>query len=246
MAFSYAISKKNTPHFPISCKTVFALRSRRTFFFLQPVFYNILYYISVTLGQIAPRARSLPQPLLCTPSHPQAALPAARSNVPSFLFGNDTLLRASVFRHTEKNLSPAARKKNGSPEGARPCPVFPFVPVLPPDGRRAAHRRPNKKRPAVWHARNRGATPQPHALDRTICQMRKRRLSTGRSGAFCSLSDVYLFIPSCTATATATVAPTIGLLPMPMSPIISTCAGTEEEPANCASECILPIVSVMP
>ena len=56
----------------------------------------------------------------------------------------------------------------------------------------------------------------------------------------------YLFMPSCTATATATVAPTIGLLPMPMSPIISTCAGTEEEPANCASECILPIVSVMP
>src|SRR5699024_6419105 len=62
----------------------------------------------------------------------------------------------------------------------------------------------------------------------------------------CSLSDIYLFMPSCTATATATVAPTIGLLPMPMSPIISTCAGTEEEPANCASECILPIVSVMP
>ena len=34
------------------------------------------------------------------------------------------------------------------------------------------------------------------------------------------------------ATAQATVAPTIGLLPMPMRPIISTCAGTEEEPAN--------------
>ena len=56
----------------------------------------------------------------------------------------------------------------------------------------------------------------------------------------------YLFMPSCTATATATVAPTMGLLPMPMRPIISTCAGTEEDPANCASECILPIVSVMP
>ena len=51
---------------------------------------------------------------------------------------------------------------------------------------------------------------------------------------------------SSTATATATVAPTIGLLPMPMRPIISTCAGTELEPANCASECIRPIVSVMP
>ena len=56
----------------------------------------------------------------------------------------------------------------------------------------------------------------------------------------------YLLMPSWTATATATVAPTMGLLPMPMRPIISTCAGTEEEPANCASECIRPIVSVMP
>ena len=35
-----------------------------------------------------------------------------------------------------------------------------------------------------------------------------------------------------TATATATVAPTMGLLPMPRKPIISTCAGTDEEPAN--------------
>lgn len=56
----------------------------------------------------------------------------------------------------------------------------------------------------------------------------------------------YFVSPSCTATAHATEAPTIGLLPMPMRPIISTCAGTDEEPANCASECILPIVSVMP
>ena len=56
----------------------------------------------------------------------------------------------------------------------------------------------------------------------------------------------YFVSPSCTATAHATEAPTIGLLPMPMSPIISTCAGTDEDPANCASECILPIVSVMP
>ena len=40
------------------------------------------------------------------------------------------------------------------------------------------------------------------------------------------------FIDSAVATATATVAPTMGLLPMPRKPIISTCAGTEEEPAN--------------
>ena len=33
-------------------------------------------------------------------------------------------------------------------------------------------------------------------------------------------------------TATATVAPTIGLLPIPINPIISTWAGTEEDPAN--------------
>ena len=32
----------------------------------------------------------------------------------------------------------------------------------------------------------------------------------------------------------------------PRKPIISTCAGTEEQPANCASECIRPMVSVMP
>ena len=33
---------------------------------------------------------------------------------------------------------------------------------------------------------------------------------------------IYYFIASSTATATATVAPTIGLLPMPIRPIIST------------------------
>ena len=56
----------------------------------------------------------------------------------------------------------------------------------------------------------------------------------------------YFFIASSTATATATVMPTIGLLPAPRKPIISTCAGTEELPANCASECMRPMVSVMP
>jgi len=48
------------------------------------------------------------------------------------------------------------------------------------------------------------------------------------------------------ATETATDAPTMGLLPMPIKPIISTCAGTEELPANCASQCIRPMVSVIP
>lgn len=42
----------------------------------------------------------------------------------------------------------------------------------------------------------------------------------------------YLLRASATLTAQATVQPTIGLLPMPRNPIISTCAGTEEEPAN--------------
>ena len=54
------------------------------------------------------------------------------------------------------------------------------------------------------------------------------------------------FLLSETATATATVAPTMGLLPMPKKPIISTWAGTELDPANWASECIRPMVSVMP
>ena len=54
----------------------------------------------------------------------------------------------------------------------------------------------------------------------------------------------YLLSAVATSTAQATVQPTIGLLPMPRNPIISTCAGTDEEPANCASECIRPIVSV--
>ena len=62
----------------------------------------------------------------------------------------------------------------------------------------------------------------------------------------CAAKARNYLLASSTATATATVAPTMGLLPMPMRPIISTCAGTEEEPANCASECIRPMVSVMP
>ena len=56
----------------------------------------------------------------------------------------------------------------------------------------------------------------------------------------------YSFRAALTATAQATVAPTMGLLPMPMRPIMSTCAGTEEEPANWALECMRPMVSVMP
>ena len=54
------------------------------------------------------------------------------------------------------------------------------------------------------------------------------------------------FMASSPATATETVAPTMGLLPMPRKPIISTWAGTELEPANWASECIRPRVSVKP
>jgi hypothetical protein len=46
------------------------------------------------------------------------------------------------------------------------------------------------------------------------------------------LDSNYAFMACSTATATATDAPTIGLLPMPIKPIISTCAGTEDDPAN--------------
>ncbi|RWX47524.1 hypothetical protein H206_06338 [Candidatus Electrothrix aarhusensis] len=70
---------------------------------------------------------------------------------------------------------------------------------------------------------------------------------------FCSINkqktmrfDEYYPTACSIATATATDAPTIGLFPMPIKPIISTWAGTEEDPANWASECILPMVSVMP
>lgn len=44
--------------------------------------------------------------------------------------------------------------------------------------------------------------------------------------------DNYLLNAVATSTAQATVHPTIGLLPIPRNPIISTCAGTEDEPAN--------------
>ena len=42
----------------------------------------------------------------------------------------------------------------------------------------------------------------------------------------------YLFRAVATSTAQATVQPTMGLLPIPRKPIISTWAGTDEEPAN--------------
>jgi hypothetical protein len=64
-----------------------------------------------------------------------------------------------------------------------------------------------------------------------------------KSGKKCSRSndqEHFIFISaripyfwdSSTATATETVIPTMGLLPAPRKPIISTWAGTEEEPAN--------------
>ena len=66
--------------------------------------------------------------------------------------------------------------------------------------------------------------------------------------AWASLRRKYLYLLSAWATSTAhaTVHPTIGLLPIPRKPIISTWAGTEDEPANCASLCIRPMVSVIP
>ena len=54
----------------------------------------------------------------------------------------------------------------------------------------------------------------------------------------------YLLSAVATSTATATVHPTMGLFPIPRNPIISTWAGTDDEPANCASECMRPMVSV--
>ena len=40
----------------------------------------------------------------------------------------------------------------------------------------------------------------------------------------------YLLSAVATSTAQATVQPTIGLLPIPRNPIISTCAGTDDKP----------------
>ena len=54
----------------------------------------------------------------------------------------------------------------------------------------------------------------------------------GFSLCFYGYVSNYFFIASSTETATATVAPTIGLFPIPRNPIISTCAGTADEPAN--------------
>ena len=75
----------------------------------------------------------------------------------------------------------------------------------------------------------------------------KKKLGGQPSLFLCLLQakQIYLLSAVATSTAQATVQPTIGLLPIPRNPIISTCAGTDEEPANCASECIRPIVSVI-
>ena len=83
---------------------------------------------------------------------------------------------------------------------------------------------------------------------RGLCRVygRRRKKGAGKPAPFEKFPCIFYFRLSATATATATVAPTMGLLPMPRKPIISTWAGTEEEPANWASECIRPMVSVMP
>ncbi len=76
--------------------------------------------------------------------------------------------------------------------------------------------------------------------------LRRKTPRSTAPGSFGYSAFSAYFSASATATATATVAPTMGLLPMPKKPIISTWAGTEELPANWASLCIRPMVSVMP
>ena len=65
---------------------------------------------------------------------------------------------------------------------------------------------------------------------------RKKSRCCGSTGIFIPFFVIrrsgFYFMASWTATATATVIPTIGLLPAPRKPIISTWAGTDEEPAN--------------
>lgn len=102
-------------------------------------------------------------------------------------------------------------------------------------GRRCCRGRPQRGHRHSRSAKNRNHVP---ALFRRGTRLLFFVSWTGEGPAYFLLSD--------TATATATVAPTMGLLPMPRKPIISTWAGTELEPANWASECIRPMVSVMP
>ena len=62
----------------------------------------------------------------------------------------------------------------------------------------------------------------------------KKPLQLARVAGVCHIDSVidYLFRAWATSTAQATVQPTMGLLPIPRKPIISTWAGTDEEPAN--------------
>ena len=63
-------------------------------------------------------------------------------------------------------------------------------------------------------------------------QEKTAKKNCSSSSSFFVSSKSYLFRAMEISTATATVAPTMGLLPIPIRPIISTWAGTEEEPAN--------------
>ena len=123
----------------------------------------------------------------------------------------------------------------------------PFPHIRPIESRRIAGDM-NEYSPAspertasVWRSAIDCACPKAHSQRELSREARLR----GTLSCNYFFLDFY-FMASSTATATATVAPTMGLLPMPRKPIISTCAGTEEEPANWASECMRPMVSVMP
>ena len=65
-----------------------------------------------------------------------------------------------------------------------------------------------------------------------FCCAKNIKTRPAASVNFAELVSDYFLKVSATATAQATVQPTIGLLPIPMNPIISTCAGTDEDPAN--------------
>ena len=99
--------------------------------------------------------------------------------------------------------------------------------------------------------RNRGSNVKhcdsdPQAVKGSLPQYNHMVVKKRASAKADALKIISYFRDSSTATATETVIPTMGLLPAPRKPIISTCAGTEEEPANWASPCIRPMVSVMP
>ena len=153
---------------------------------------------------------------------------------------------AAPLRMAAGTASPWPRKGKLRPvtrpaQAALDICTAPVIPGKVPDAARPACIQPGQA------SRIPAGFPPEHRCGRRIgaASPNIKKRPVHQDGSLLRLTD-YLARASSTATAQATLAPTMGLLPMPLRPIISTCAGTEEEPANWASECMRPMVSVMP